>query len=136
MKTMLWYKEYDYSITLGACRDFNQDTGLCLQVVLMRFLDEYTRYWASDSPSVNGLLVHLGSLYNQRDINKLFYYLFKECNSQIQFAEIEDATFRTGWSGNEDLKHISAPWQLVLVKMATDISDYYSEHIQTKKADT
>ena len=127
----LCYKTYDYKLNLSACKYFYDKTGLDLQYTLMSFIDACRTSAKMDY--IERLSIFHG-LMPFKDASVLFYSLIKEVDQSIPLCEIEDAMFRVSWLPSKvDDADLCQPWPLVMVDLATQISDYYSE-LDKKKA--
>ena len=60
-------------------------------------------------------------------IAKLFHCLIVQENKSIPLAEIEDSMFRVGWMPTDSDTDMCEPWPMVVTKLATDVSAYYSD---------
>lgn len=127
----LCYKTYEYKLNLSACKYFHEKTGLDLQYTLLSFIE------ACRSSSKMDYLDRLNVFHGIipfKDASILFYSLIKEYDSSIPLSEIEDAMFRVSWIPSKaDDADLCQPWPLVLVDLATQVSEYYAE-LDKKKA--
>ena len=132
MTIKLCYKEYDYKVNLGACKSFYEQTGKDLNFTLLRFLDACRV--SGGEPTENRLTTMFG-LESFSVIAKLFHCIIKQKQKDIPLAEIEDAMFRVGWMPTDEDSDLCNPWPLVVVSVATEVSEYYSA-LDKKKAIT
>jgi hypothetical protein len=127
----LCYKEYDYKITLGACKYFHEQTGKDLQHSLLLYLEAcaITR----DMESISRLRYFHG-LLSFKDASILFYSVIKQTESNIPLAEIQDAMYRVSWMPTESEDGLCEPWPLIMLELSTEANTYFSQ-IAKKKAD-
>lgn len=129
----LCYKEYDYKMSLGACKSFFDSTGLDLQTFLM----DYISCWVKNSEeSLLDRLIALSKLYTRDICCHAFYALIKEKQDGISLSEIQDATYRVSWVQSERDDDMSEPYPIVLLNLALEINDYFYKNSDKKKADT
>lgn len=127
----LCYKTYEYKINLAACKYFHEKTGLDLQCTLMSFLQACRE---SEKMDYTDRLSVFHNVMSFKDAAILFYSLIKQENDSVPLAEIEDSMFRVSWIASKaDDADLCQPWPLVIVDLATQISQYYSE-LDKKKA--
>lgn len=127
----LCYKTYEYKLNLSACKFFHEKTGMDLQHTLMLFLDACRK--SQKMEYIERLSLFHG-LMSFKNASYLFYSVIKEADSSIPLCEIEDAMFRVSWiPATVDDAELCQPWPLVLVDLATQVSDYYSQ-MDKKKA--
>ena len=128
----LCYKEYEYKITLGACKYFYEQTGKDLQHSLLLYLEACTT--SRDMESISRLRYFHG-LLSFKDASILFYSVIKQEAKGASLAEIQDAMYRVSWMPTESEDGLCEPWPLVMLELATEANTYFSE-IAKKKADT
>jgi hypothetical protein len=128
----LCYKEYEYKITLGACKYFFEQTGKDLQYSLLLYLEacDTTRKMAS----ISRLRLFHG-LMSAKDASYLFYSVIKQTSSAASLEEIQDAMHRVSWMPTESEDGLCEPWPLIMLELATNANIYFSE-IAKKKVDT
>lgn len=128
----LCYKEYPYKLNLAACKAFYQETGKDLTYVLMRYLEACV-----DTKGMEAIerLRHFSGLETMETISKLFHCLIKQENKTIPLVELQDAMFRVSWMPTNEDTDLCEPWPLVVVDLATQVNEYYSE-LDKKKAVT
>lgn len=68
-------------------------------------------------------------------VAKMIHCLVKQEDKSVPLAEIEDAMFRVGWMPTDEDGDMCEPWPLVVVMIATDVSEYYSA-LDKKKVTT
>lgn len=126
----LCFKEYPYKLNLAACKEFYEQTGKDLTYVLMRYLEA-----CMGTAGMNSVerLRHFLGLEPAEDISKLFHCLIKQENKSIPLAEIQDAMFRVSWMPTDEDTDLCEPWPLVVVDLATQVNEYYSQ-LDKKKA--
>ena len=127
----LCYKEYDYKITLGACKYFFEQTGKDLQYSLLLYLEACTTSREMNSMSRLRLFHELMSF---KDASVLFYSVIKQSTSGISLSEIQDAMYRVSWLPTESEDGLCEPWPIVMLELATEANAYFSQ-IAKKKAD-
>lgn len=127
----LCYKEYDYKITLGACKSFFEQTGKDLQYSLLLYLEACTT--SKELPTISRLRVFHG-LLSFKDASILLHSVIKQASDGVPLAEIQDAMYRVSWMPTESEDGLCEPWPLVMVELATEANIYFSE-IAKKKAD-
>ena len=130
MTIKLCYKEYSYKLNLAACKSFYEQTEKDLNYTLLRFLDACR---SSGSESTENRLTQLFGLESFSVVAKLLHCMIKQEQKDIPLAEIEDAMFRVGWMPTDDDSDLCNPWPLVVVSVATEVSDYYAA-LDKKKA--
>lgn len=102
-----------------------------LQHTLMLFLDACRK--SQKMEYIERLSLFHG-LMSFKNASYLFYSVIKEADNSIPLCEIEDAMFRVSWiPATVDDAELCQPWPLVLVDLATQVSDYYSQ-MDKKKA--
>lgn len=129
----LCYKEYDFKISLNACKVFYDQTGLDLQTVFMKYISFCSK---TKDMSLMERLVAFSEVYSRDIASKALYVIIKEAQDGISLAEIEDATYRVSWLINTKDNDISEPWPLVMLDVALQINDYFVESADIKKMDT
>jgi hypothetical protein len=60
-------------------------------------------------------------------VSKLFHCLITQEDKSLPLAEIQDGMFRVGWMPNDKDNELCEPWPLVVVDLATQVNEYYSE---------
>lgn len=128
----LCYKEYDYKLNLSACKAFHEQTGKDLTHTLLRYLDACR---TTKNMETLQRLEYFFGIEKFDVIAKAFHCLIKQENKNIPLVEIEDAMFRVNWIPNEEDSDLCEPWPLVMVDLATQVNDYYTQ-MSKKKADT
>lgn len=128
----LCYKEYPYKLNLAACKAFHEQTGKDLTYVLMRYLEACRD--TIEMQSIERLRYFFG-LESAENISKLFHALIKQENKNIPLAEIQDAMYRVSWMPTDEDGDMCEPWPLVVVDLATQVNEYYSQ-LDKKKAVT
>lgn len=128
----LCYKEYDYKINLAACKKFYEQTGKDLTYTLMRYLDACR---ATREMSATERLTYFMGIESFENISKLFHCLITQVDKSLPLAEIQDAMFRVSWIPSDRDDDMSEPWPLVVVVLATEVNEYFSE-LDKKKVDT
>tara|TARA_R110000851_G_C12929214_1_gene551100 strand:+ start:103 stop:501 length:399 start_codon:yes stop_codon:yes gene_type:complete len=127
----LCYKSYEYKLNLSACKFFHEKTGKDLQYTLLLFLDACRT--SAKMEYIERLKLFHGVI-SFKEASILFYSLIKETDKSIPIDEIEDAMFRVSWIPSKvDDADLCQPWPLVLVDLATQVSEYYAE-LDKKKA--
>lgn len=124
MQFNLCYKQYDCKLNLAACKMFYEQTGKDLNYTLLRYL-EATR--ETVNLDVVARLRHFFGLEDFAVIAKLFYCIIKQEQKDIPLAEIEDAMFRVGWMPTDDDGDMCEPWPIVVIQLASQVSEYYAE---------
>lgn len=128
----LFYKEYEYKITLGACKYFFEQTGKDLQHSLLLYCEASVTTVGME-PISRLRLFH--SLLTFKDASTLFYSVIKQSGNNIPLAEIQDAMYRVSWLPTESEDGLCEPWPVVMLELATEANTYFSQ-IAKKKADT
>lgn len=133
MTIKLCYKEYDYKMNLAACKSFYEQTGKDLTYILMGYIEACRATVGMQSVE---RLRHFSGLETFETISKLFHCLIKQEDKSIPLVEIQDAMYRVSWMpSDEDDSKLCEPWPLVVVDLATQINEYYSQ-LDKKKAVT
>lgn len=130
MEFKLAYKSYEYKMSLAAMKRFKEATGRDLWSILSQYVVEYSNH--KESPLLR-LCGALGEFCDFETASYIFYCLAKECNSRLTIEEIQDAMFHVGWRPSERPDDMSEPYPLVLVLIASDIDQYFSELVVKKK---
>lgn len=122
-------------MSLSAMKQFKDRTGSDMWNVLWGFINAYRESEGEDQ------FKRLHSLTGVCDFftaSELFHALFKAENSCVALEEIQDGMERVSGRPNPDDDELSHPWPLVMVLLAYDIDEYYSNNIESvkKKADT
>ena len=127
----LCYKEYEYKVTLGACKYFFEQTGKDLQHSLLLFLKS-----SSENRDLNLLskLCHFHGILSFEDASILFFALIKQSGGGVSLDEIRDAMYRVSWTPTESEDGLCEPWPVVMLELAHEVSAYFSQ-IAKKKAD-
>ena len=120
----LCYKQYSYKINLAACKSFYEQTGKDLNYTLLRYLEACRETVGLEAVP---RLRHFFGLEDFDVIAKLFYCLIKQEQKDIPLAEIEDAMFRVGWMPTDEDGDMCEPWPMVVIAIATQVSEYYSK---------
>ena len=128
----LFYKEYEYKITLGACKYFFEQTGKDLQHSLLLYLEASVTSVGME-PISRLRMFH--SLMTFKDASVLFYSVIKQSGNGTPLAEIQDAMYRVSWLPTESDDGLCEPWPVVMLELATEANTYFSQ-IAKKKADT
>tara|TARA_R110002153_G_scaffold141757_1_gene292912 strand:+ start:529 stop:924 length:396 start_codon:yes stop_codon:yes gene_type:complete len=127
----LFYKEYEYKITLGACKYFFEQTGKDLQHSLLLYLEASVTSVGME-PISRLRMFH--NLMTFKDASVLFYAVIKQSGASIPLAEIQDAMYRVSWLPTESEDGLCEPWPVVMLELATEANTYFSQ-IAKKKAD-
>jgi hypothetical protein len=132
MQFNLCYKQYDYKLNLAACKSFYEQTGKDLNYTLLCYLEA-----ARETVKLNTVsrLRHFFGLESFDVIAKMLHCMIKQEDKSIPLAEIEDAMFRVGWMPTDEDGDMCEPWPLVVMLVATQVSEYYSE-MDKKKVTT
>jgi len=131
----LCYKEYDWKISNKACKEFAEKTGKDLNGFFADYLVAYLKI--PEGTTILERLEILRSVHSRKDASFAFYCLIKAAQDGIPLAEIEDATYRVGWTLNEKPDDLSEPWPVEALNLAFEINDYLSQAVPgKKKADT
>ena len=128
----LCYKEYDYKITLGACKYFFEQTGKDLQHSLLLYLEACTT--SRDMEMISRLRLFHG-LLSFKDASVLFYAVIKQASDGVSLQEIQDSMYRVSWMPTESEDGLCEPWPLVMLELSTSANKYFSE-LSKKKAGT
>ena len=131
MDINLYYKTYPVKMSLGAMKQFNNDTGLDLWCTLLKFRE---CFFLSIEEPIQTRLSRLNGIVDFHTGAKLIHALVKAEDKGVPLSEIEDAMFRCGWNFSEDDQ--SQPWPLLVVKLANDIDSEFEQSTPKKKADT
>ena len=127
----LCYKEYPYKMTLGAMKQFKQNTSKDLWCTLLQFMECYAE--SKD----DSLVARMRKLYDVVDFetaSHIFHSLIRAESKDIPLQEIEDAMFKVGWLPTERPGDMSEPWPLVLVPLAHEINKQFEVDVnQVKK---
>lgn len=126
----LCYKEYPYKMSLGAMKQFRQETGKDLWCSLLQFIECYA------STEGEPIVTRLRKLYEMLDFetaSHCFHALIKAEDKSIPLIEIEDAMFRVGWLPTDRDGDMSEPWPLVLVVVAHEINKQFELDVKTEK---
>lgn len=127
----LCYKEYEFKITLGACKYFFEQTGKDLQHSLLLYLEACAT--SKDMEMISRLRLFHG-LLSFKDASILFYSVIKQASDGVSLAEIQDAMYRVSWMPTESDDGLCEPWPLIMVSLATEANEYFNQ-IAKKKAD-
>ena len=127
----LCYKEYAYKVNLGACKKFYEQTGKDLTYTLMKYLDACRS--TAKMPAAERL-THFFGIESFEVVSKLFHCLITQEDKSLPLAEIQDGMFRVGWMPSDKDSELCEPWPLVVVDLATQVNEYYSE-LDKKKVD-
>tara|TARA_R110002096_G_C14367135_1_gene704515 strand:- start:289 stop:711 length:423 start_codon:yes stop_codon:yes gene_type:complete len=131
MEIKLSWKTYPFKINNAACKSFYDLTGMDLQSVLIDHLEVVGN---SSAKSLMARMSELQKVCGRFIAAKAIHCLVKQENKNIPLAEIEDATFRVGWLPTDDESGMVEPWCIVMVDIATQVNQYYTENIPTKKS--
>lgn len=129
----LCYKQYDFKMTLNACKSFYDDTGLDLQTVFMKYIVACQKTFEMTSME---RLVLFSDVFPRAIAVKAMYYIIKEAQDGISIAELEDATFRVGWLPSDESGEKREPWPLVMLSIALKINEQFTKGLEIKKTDT
>lgn len=132
MEFNLCYKSYPCKLNLAACKSFYEQTGKDLNYTLLRYLEAARETVGMD---VTSRLRHFFGLEDFAVIAKLFHCVVMQENKSIPLPEIEDGMFRVGWMPTDDDGDNCEPWPMVVIRLATDVSEYYAE-LDKKKVST
>lgn len=111
---------------------FKDATGRDLWALLSQYVVKYSEL---KDASLLSLCGELGDFCDFETASYIFYSLAKECNSRLTIDEIQDAMFHVGWRPSERPDDMSEPYPLVLVLIASDVDQYFSELVVKKKQD-
>jgi hypothetical protein len=128
----LCYKEYEYKITLGACKYFYEQTGKDLQHSLLLYLEACDI--SREMSSLSRLRLFHG-LLSAKDASYLFYSVIKQAVDGVSLDEIQDAMHRVSWMPTESEDGLCEPWPIIMLGLATEANVYFSS-IAKKKAVT
>ena len=124
----LCYKEYPFKISLAACKAFFDKTGKDLQSVLLMYLDECRK------TAGMGDLERMERWHKVCDFETASIAIHSLItDDSIPMCEIQDSMFRVSWLPNERSDTLSEPWPLVMLDIATQVNDYFSENMPVKK---
>ena len=126
----LCYKEYEWKITLGACKYFYEQTGKDLQHSLLLYLEACST--SRNMDSISRLRLFLLSF---KDASVLFYSVIKQATEGVSLSEIQDAMYRVSWMPSESEDGLCEPWPLIMLNLSTDANTYFAQ-ISKKKAGT
>lgn len=126
----LCYKEYDWKLTIGACKKFFELTGLDLQTVYGDYIDAALNM---QGVSIIGRMQALAKLYSRDVASKALHCIISANDESIPLAEIEDATFRVSWVVADRPDDLSEPWPLIMLATAYDINEYFNTNLPVKK---
>ncbi|HHZ96944.1 MAG TPA: hypothetical protein EYN67_15650 [Flavobacteriales bacterium] len=133
MEFNLCYKTYPFKISQGACKRFFEQTGLDLQTVFITYL---CKFHETKGMMSGDRFIALSNLYPRDIACKAMYHMVKEEVTGVSMAELEDASFRVGWTASENDDQLSDPWPLIMVDISVKINTYYSENLDEKKTIT
>ena len=128
----LCFKSYSSKLTLGAMKQFKNDTDEDLSFTLSRVLE----CW-SDSEGMS-MRHRINTTYSVVDFELAAYAFLALANGdggRIPLEEIEDAMFHVGSFPNAIDNEFSLPWPLVLVKLAQDVEKEFEKGVPRKKSD-
>jgi len=131
MDLVLCYKSYPAKMSLGAMKNFKDETGLDLWCTLLQFIE---CFGLSDGESTVTRLRKLQQIVDFHTAAKLIHSLVKSESSGIPLCEIEDAMYRCGWMPNDNDQ--TNPWPLIIVSIAHKIDKQFTDSTPKKKADT
>ena len=129
----LCYVEYPFKITLGACKQFYDETGQDLQRLLIRYIQATveTREM-SLLPRMNAFL----SVESFEVAAEAIYALAKTENSCVTLDDIRDGMFKVSWLPSERVDDMSEPWPLVMLDIANQVDAYFKKDLPVKKKAT
>lgn len=114
-------------MSLDAIKKFKQNTGKDLWCLMITMIEIFAK--TKDLST----LERMRTLYEACDFETASYAFHALCtNDSIPLEEIQDGMFRVGWRPTEREDDISEPWAIVLVLLAYDVDEQFSE-IQTLK---
>ena len=133
MEIKLCYKTYPFKISLAACKAFYDATGDDLQYVLLKYIDKCRDTSEMDLLSrMNAFL----SVCSFETAAQAIYSLVRTENKSIPLEEIRDGMFRVSWLPSDRTDDLSEPWSMVMLSIATQVNDYFSDNIPVKKKGT
>lgn len=130
MEFKLCYKPYDCKMSLGAMKAFKEATGRDLWGTLIEFI---LVYHDGKGLSVFDLCRRLYQTVDFETGSQAFYCMAKECNKNLSLDEIQDGMFHVGWRPSERPDDMSEPWPIILVQLAMDVDQYFTELASEKK---
>ena len=128
----LCYKEYPFKISLAACKAFFDNTGKDLQYVLLSYLEA-----CKDSVGMD-VVSRMKFFHGVCDFESASYAihsLVRSENKNIPLSEIQDGMFKVSWMPSDRSDDLSEPWPLVMVDIATQVNNYFSDNMPVKKKD-
>lgn len=129
----LCYKPYEFKISLAACKAFFDATGKDLQCTLLNYLQACQD---SQGMDIVARMAYFHKVCDFETASHAIYSLVRTENKNIPLAEIQDGMFRVSWLPSDRADELSEPWPLVMLDIATQINDYFSENMPVKKKDT
>lgn len=129
----LCYKEYDWKISNGACRSFKEQTGKDLKGFFADYIVASLNL--PDRVSLFERTEIFRALHSREDACKALHCVISASQDGVSIAEIEDATYRVGWTLSDRPDDLSEPWPIEVLRLALDVNKYLSENIPKKKAD-
>ncbi len=113
----LCYKDYDYSVTLAACKEFKSETGKCLIDFVCLAFSSYMDA-RSQSNLMKDRTIAMMQHIPSDDAAHALYCLAKTKNRALTFEEIWDATCKTQFVETGDGKN--EPVQVVLAMVGSE----------------
>ena len=133
MEIKLCYKSYPFKISLGACKQFYDATGEDLQYILLQYIDVCRL--TTDMDVIERMAAFLKVCKFEVAAHAI-YALIRAEDKDIQLHEIRDGMFRVSWLPSERADDMSEPWVMVMLSIATQVNEYFSEADQVKKKAT
>lgn len=133
MEIKLCYKVYPFRITLGACKEFYDNTGKDLQHVLLKYISACAE---SREMALLERMNHFLSVESFEVCAHAIHALVRTENTHIPLNEIRDGMFRVSWLPSERSDELSEPWVMVMLDIATQVNGYFQQNIPVKKKDT
>lgn len=127
----LCYKEYSWKISNNACRSFKEKTGKDLNGVFADYIVASINL--DQNVSIFERTEIFRKLHSREDACKALHCIIEASQDGISLEEIEDATYRVGWTLSDRPDELSEPWPVVMLDVAFQINSYLNENLPSKK---
>lgn len=143
MEIKLCYKTYQVNPTLGAMKQFHDETGQDFWTTLLSVILEAEKC-KQEGASVLDRLVRVSKALELKpnavafDVAANLFHCLIDKSLNIPLSEIRDGMFRCGWLPTDRDGDMGEPYTYVIQKLAYDINEAMERSVKDskKKADT
>lgn len=134
----LFYKSYDYKMSLGAMRDYREATGNCLWHDLLAVMEAFESSGfslpagAGNMYALTHRMVAISKVVSFDSAVHLFKSLIDAGGESVSIDEIDDAMLRSGMMPSDRPDDCGEPWTMALLLVARKINDNMIDEVKKK----